>query len=30
MCDISEHIKQELKKFRFAKNNESAALIREF
>lgn len=29
MCDISEHVKDELKKFRFAKNNESCALIRE-
>lgn len=29
MCDISPEVKEELKKFRFAKNNESSALIRE-
>lgn len=29
MCDISDFVKGELKKFRFAKNNESSALIRE-
>lgn len=28
MCDISDNVKDELKKFRFAKNNESQALIR--
>lgn len=27
MCDISDDVKNELKKFRFAKNNESSALI---
>lgn len=30
MCDISQEVKDELKKFRFAKNNESSALICEF
>lgn len=27
MCDISPEVKEELRKFRFAKNNESSALI---
>jgi hypothetical protein len=27
MCDIAQEVKDELRKFRFAKNNESSALI---
>lgn len=27
MCDIGQEVKDELRKFRFAKNNESSALI---
>lgn len=30
MCDISQEVKDELRKFRFARNNESSALICEF
>lgn len=30
MCDIAPEVKEELRKFRFAKNNESSALICEF
>lgn len=30
MCDISQEVKDELRKFRFARNAESSALICEF
>lgn len=30
MCDISQEVKDELRKFRFARNKESSALICKF
>ena len=29
MCEISQEVKDEIRKFRFAKNTESSCLIRE-
>lgn len=30
MCDIAQEVKDELRKFRFAKNNDSSAIICKF